>query len=173
MIVFAECTGNCIFTLFSQQPILANLDELSLIKQKTHLKILKNLSNKLGIDNTIRYSFKYKELFRWVSFFFVANLRVANLARFGISVNFQDSVKSSIQSGSSPCIELQMFKQSTHLSKVAGLQVHPFTPGKSKTHSYQMGSGIQTKKNIFKAKNQVTETIFEISSNFRKMIQIM
>lgn len=88
MIVFAECTGNCVFTLFSQQPILANLDELSLIKQKTHLKILKNLSHKLGIDNTLRYSFKYKELFRWVRFFFVANLRVANLARFGISVNF-------------------------------------------------------------------------------------
>ena len=57
-------------------------------------------------------------LFRVGVFFAVAYLMVANLARLGISVCCQVSVRCpSIQSGSSPSAGLQVVTQSTHLSK--------------------------------------------------------
>ena len=50
-------------------------------------------------------------------FLSVAYLTEANLARLGISVHCQVSVRSNIQSGSSPRAGLQVVTQSIHLSK--------------------------------------------------------
>ena len=79
--------------------------------------------SKLSNDQT-RSKLKTKKWIEVNDFFYLqsdflslAYLTVANLARFGISVHCQVSVRSQYLSGSCPSAGLQMVTQSTHLSK--------------------------------------------------------